>query len=172
MVIRAFGWVGIVVGAVALLLALLGLLLSLSPAIQSIASFPLAMTAILNGALLIGFAELIAGMETLNTQVGRLSSQVEPLSRIGQALAARYSGAAAQVTAEAPAAAAAPPPAPEPRAPDLDEVIANPPPAAQVYANGNLRVVLLPDGRVVAQTAEGTRDFPTLDAYKTYAGLA
>jgi hypothetical protein len=156
-IITICGWIGLGLGGIAAVLGLLHAVTSIGPT----GSFGFGLVAFLNGALLIGLAQLIG-------EVQKLGRQLDPLHRIGQVLAPRY---AAAVAAQSGQAAAAPAAAEQPPA-SLDEIITSPPANAQVYANGNFRVVLMSDGSVVAQTPDGVRSFGTLDEYKTSAGLA
>jgi hypothetical protein len=146
-ILQAFGWLGILGGIV----ALVGWLMPSLPLIGPVGSLALGMTGLLNGAMLLGFAQLIGA-------VTALVRQVEPLAKIGTALAPRYGVADGSAMGAEDTNA-------------LDAIVLNPPANAQVYANGSFRVVLMVDGRVIAQSAEGTKAFATLEDYKKFAGL-
>jgi hypothetical protein len=150
MLLLAIGWLGVVGGAV----TIAGALLPSLPFIGSPGGLGIGLVALLNGALVLAVASMARSLQQLN-------AQVEPLYRVGAALAPRY-GAGGD--AAAPASAAD-------NSAALDAIVLNPPENAQVYANGSFRVVLMSDGKVIAQTAEGTRSFDNLDAYRKFAGL-
>ena len=149
MILMVLGWLGVAGGAA----AALGALMPSLPVLGAPGQLGAGLVAILNGAMLVAFAQLVQGVQ-------RLNRQLEPLAKIGAVLAPRYLAGADVAPAPATDDSEA-----------LDTIVTNPPTNAQVYANGNFRVVLMSDGRVIAQTAEGTKSFANLDAYKKFAGL-